>query len=88
MSLPVQTLLVLNGSKSSVVIDCYSNIPQVVYWRKKLTQNISAKMLSLLRQRQEAPASPMKEVALSLTPTAGQGFTGHPGLSLSMVCRS
>jgi alpha-galactosidase len=83
MSLPVQTLLVLNGSKSSVVIDCYSNIPQVVYWRKKLTQNISAKMLSLLRQRQEAPASPMKEVALSLTPTVGQGFTGHPGLSLS-----
>ncbi|MDP5029751.1 MAG: alpha-galactosidase [Paraglaciecola sp.] len=83
MALSYSSLLVLTGSKSSVVIDCQLGAPQVVYWRKKLNQVISPKMTSLLRQRQEAPASPMNEVPLTLSPTQGQGFTGHPGLSVS-----
>lgn len=83
MSLSYHSLVVLTGNRSSVVIDCHSSTPQVLYWRQKLKQNVSHSTLSLLRQRQEAPASPMKEVPLCLSPTIGQGFTGHPGLSLS-----
>jgi alpha-galactosidase len=39
--------------------------------------------LLTLSHRQEAPSSPTAEVSISITPTQGQGFAGHPGISLS-----
>jgi alpha-galactosidase len=72
----------LTGLTSSLVIDCNNDAPQIMYWRKKLSPQSTGQMMSILRLRQEAPASPMKEIRRSLTPTLGQGYTGHPGLSL------
>ena len=70
------------GLSSSLVIDCNNDAPQIMYWREKLSAQSTGQMMSTLRLRQEAPASPIKEIRRSLTPTTGQGYTGHPGLSL------
>lgn len=77
-----QDFITLTGRNSSLVIDLNNDVPQIIYWREKLSEQSTGQMMSLLRLRQEAPASPMKEIRRSLTPTSGQGYTGHPGLIL------
>lgn len=79
----MQNVISLQGANSCLIIDCTNSTPQVVYWGKKLSSNSPIDMIRLLRIRQEAPASPSEEVALSLSPTVGQGYTGQPGISLS-----
>lgn len=82
MTNSVQSTISFTGQNSSLVIDCNNNAPQIIYWREKLSAQSTGQMMNILRLRQEAPASPMKEVSCTLTPTIGQGYTGHPGLSL------
>lgn len=77
-----QDFITLTGHTSSLVIDLNNDAPQIMYWREKLSAQSTGQMMSVLRLRQEAPASPMKEIRRSLTPTSGQGYTGHPGLIL------
>lgn len=72
----------LSGRNSSLVIDCNNETPQIIYWRERLSKQSTGQMMDLLRLRQEAPASPMQEIALAITPTTGQGYIGHPGISL------
>jgi alpha-galactosidase len=79
---PSQNYIFFAGRNSSLVIDCSNDAPQIIYWREKLSEQSSGSMINTLRLRQEAPASPRKEVSLCLTPTIGQGYTGHPGLNL------
>ena len=73
----------LHGRKSSLVLDCRQSLPSFLYWGKRLHKEVDLESLAVLSFRQEAPSSSAKEVALSLTPTIGQGFSGHPGLTLS-----
>jgi len=82
MTTSPQNYISLTGRNSSLVIDCNNDAPSIMYWREKLSAQSTGQMMSTLRLRQEAPASPMKEIRRSLTPTTGQGYTGHPGLSL------
>ena len=82
MTTSSQNYISLTGRNSSLVIDCSNDAPQIMYWREKLSAQSTGQMMSTLRLRQEAPASPMKEIRRSLTPTTGQGYTGHPGLNL------
>ena len=82
MTTSPQNYISLTGRNSSLVIDCSNDAPQIMYWREKLSAQSTGQMMSTLRLRQEAPASPMKEIRRSLTPTTGQGYIGHPGLSL------
>lgn len=82
MALSSSKFVTLNGRNSSLVIDLNNQAPQIIYWREKLCAQSNPEMMALLRLRQEAPASPMQEVSRSLTPTCGQGYTGHPGLSV------
>jgi alpha-galactosidase len=77
-----QDYITLTGRSSTLVIDLNNKAPQIMYWREKLSAQSTGQMMSTLRLRQEAPASPMKEIRRSLTPTLGQGYTGHPGLTL------
>lgn len=72
----------LKGKNSSLTIALNRQAPQIIYWGKKLSDKTTEQMLTTLRIRQEVPASPMREAKRSLTTTTGEGFTGHPGLSL------
>jgi alpha-galactosidase len=82
MTISSNNYISLTGRNSSLVIDCNNDAPQIMYWREKLSAQSTVQMMNTLRLRQEAPASPIKEISRSLTPTIGQGYTGHPGLSL------
>ena len=82
MTNSLQNYISFTGRNSSLLIDCNNDAPQIMYWREKLSAQSTGQMMSTLRLRQEAPASPIKEIRRSLTPTTGQGYTGHPGLSL------
>lgn len=73
----------LTGCSSSLVIDCRQSLPQILHWGIKLHDSVDFGALAALSHRQEAPSSPALEVPVSITPTTGHGFSGHPGLSLS-----
>ena len=82
----------LDSIAGSVVIDCCHSCPAVLYWGKRLTvthagdsrQNNTAAMLALLATRQEAKCSAVVEAPLALSPLLGQGFTGAPGIEISV----
>lgn len=73
----------LTGSKNSLLIDCRQALPHVLYWGKRLHGTVDFNAFTLLAHRQEAPSSTETEVPLSIIPTIGQGFSGHPGISIS-----
>ena len=73
----------LHGNQTSLVIGLSADIPKVLYWGKRITPHTNGHMLEQLQLRQEVAASPTREIPLSLLPTLGQGFTGHPGLEIS-----
>lgn len=75
----------LNGQHSTVVIGCRDGYAAILYWGKKLNSDTPLNQIDMLSKRDEAPASPQCEVALSLCPSLGAGFHGHPGISLSGV---
>ena len=66
----------------SVIFDCRRHTPSLQYFGKKLSPLTTNSMLSQLTTRQEAKCALVEEVPLSLSPCVGNGFTGHPGVSL------
>jgi alpha-galactosidase len=72
----------LRSQNSSLVIDCRRGVPCVHYFGSSLGPESTKDMLSELTTRQEAKCALVEEVPLGLTPCLGDGFTGHPGISL------
>jgi len=72
----------LQSQDSSLIIDCRRGVPAVHYFGIKLSERTTQDMLSELSIRQEAKCALVEEVPLGLTPCLGDGFTGHPGISL------
>ena len=62
----------------SIVVDCRSQQPSIAYFGEALG-NVNASMLGQL-DRHEAPASLSAEPVISLSPSVGTGYLGHPGM--------
>ncbi|MBC7521250.1 MAG: alpha-galactosidase, partial [Sandarakinorhabdus sp.] len=71
----------LDGDRVTLIAATAAGIPSIVYWGPRLAADIDPQTLVALAARPEAPASPFPEVPLALTPQAGQGWPGRPGLS-------
>lgn len=59
----------------------HGGVPAIAYWGPRLADDVDAATLALLGAREEAPGSPATEAPVALTPLAGQGFPGRPGLA-------
>lgn len=71
----------LDGKATSLIVDVSHGVPAILYWGPRLSGDRDAVMLALLGAREEAPGSPAVEAPVALTPLAGQGFPGRPGLA-------
>tara|TARA_R110001592_G_C13153904_1_gene748356 strand:+ start:694 stop:2832 length:2139 start_codon:yes stop_codon:yes gene_type:complete len=80
---PSQHYIQLNSINASLIVDCKSRTPAIIYWGKLLSTQTSAHMLTLLSTRQEAKCSLVVEAPISLSPLLGQGFTGAPGIEIN-----
>ncbi len=76
----VPAFIRLDGRASTLVLSLSEQAATVVYWGPSLSAATTNESLALLGARQEAPCSPAIEAPVSLTPLAGQGFPGRPGL--------
>ena len=72
----------LSSSESSLVIDCRNGAPAILYWGARLADGTTADMLATLGTRQEAQARVEKEARIGLSPEAGAGFPGGPGIEV------
>ena len=70
----------LDGPAVSLVLAFDQGVPAVLWWGPRLVAATDAAQLAALGARAEANASPAVEPALALTPQAGQGGPGRPGL--------
>ena len=70
----------LDGPASTLILDCRGPAPNVLHWGARLSGDTDPEALAGLLEREEAPGSPAVEAQLALTPLAGQGFPGRPGL--------
>lgn len=77
-----QPFYTLNSRTSSLVIDCRSNAPAILYWGVRLSENTSPEMLALLTTRQEAQACVEHEAPIALSPEFGAGFPGNAGIQV------
>lgn len=78
--------LSLHGRRSSLILRLSQDVPEIIYWGKRISAQTDATMLSLLSaQQQEIAGGARNPVPLSLTPTIGQGYMAHPGLAISTV---
>ncbi len=77
-----QPFYTLNSRTSSLVIDCRSNAPAILYWGVRLSKNTSPEMLALLTTRQEAQACVEHEAPIALSPEFGAGFPGNAGIQV------
>ena len=75
-------LTYLNGKQTTLILDCSGRSPYLVYWGNKFDNPVSDEMILKLGKRQEAPCSPSQEVSITLSPTHGSGFCGHPGIEI------
>jgi len=71
----------LDGDAVTLLAATAGGIPSVIYWGSRLPDDTDPASLSRLAARAEAPASPYPNVPLALTPQAGQGWPGRPGLA-------
>ncbi|CAN5217502.1 alpha-galactosidase [soil metagenome] len=71
----------LDGRTTSFVIDCRGPGPAFVYSGSQLAADCDLDLLTRLQEKPEAPASPARPPAITLTPLLGAGFSGRPGLS-------
>lgn len=72
----------LHSQDLSLIIDCRRGVPAVHYFGSKLSVLSTQDMLGELSTRQEAKCALVDEVPLGLSPCLGDGFTGHPGISV------
>lgn len=70
----------LRNRAVSLVVDCRGSQPAVAYFGAHLA-NVSEVMIEQL-DRHEAPASLPIEPPITLSPTHGIGYLGHPGLAV------
>ncbi len=70
----------LQGSESSLIIDCSDGRAAIAYWGPQLDAPRTEQDIRLLATRQEAQARVAREAPISLTPQAGDGFPGCPGI--------
>lgn len=70
----------LRNRAVSLVVDCRGSQPVVAYFGARLA-SVSSPMIEQL-DRHEAPASLPIEPAITLSPTHGMGYLGHPGLAV------
>ena len=70
----------LRNRAVSLVVDCRGSQPAIAYFGAQLA-NVSEQMIEQL-DRHEAPASLPIEPPITLSPTHGMGYLGHPGLAL------
>ena len=82
MSAAATPFYTVHSRHSSLVLDCGSNGPAIVYWGVRLDQGTSPEMLALLATQQEAPACQPQEAPISLSPEIGAGFQGNPGIQV------
>lgn len=71
----------LDGANVTLVVVVIAGTPAVRYWGPRLPDDLALDELSALAARAEANASPAVEAPRALTPLAGQGFPGRPGLA-------
>lgn len=71
----------LDGTHVTLVVTVGESVPVIGYWGPRLPDDIDLAQLSELMARAEANAAPAIEAPLALTPQAGQGFPGRPGLA-------
>lgn len=77
---PLPPFIRLDSATVSLVLDCRAAAPAVLYWGPALDAASDGPMLDMLSTREDAPCSPLVAAPLALTPLAGQGFPGKPGL--------
>ena len=70
----------LDGGAATLVLGFGNGVPEWIYWGSRLSDTTTPAMLAALMVRGEAPASPAMPVPLALTPQAGDGWAGRPGL--------
>ena len=71
----------LDGDRVTLIVATAGRVPSVVYWGPRLIKDLDPDTLMALAARAEAPASPFPDLAVALTPQAGQGWPGRPGLA-------
>ena len=81
MTAPLSAAYRLDGANVTLVVETNAEVPVVRYWGPRLPDDLALDELSALAARAEANASPAIEAPLALTPQAGQGFPGRPGLT-------
>ena len=74
----------LRNRAVSLVVDCRGSQPVVAYFGARLA-NVSSPMIEQL-DRHEAPASLPIEPTITLSPTHGRGYLGHPALAIRRGC--
>ena len=70
----------LDGGAATLVLGFGNGVAEWLYWGPRLSAATTPAMLAALLARGEAPASPAVPVPLALTPQAGDGWAGRPGL--------
>ena len=70
----------LRNRAVSLVVDCRGSQPAIAYFGAQLA-NVNELMIEQL-DRHEAPASLPIEPPITLSPTHGMGYLGHPGLTV------
>ena len=70
----------IDGDRVTLVLATAQGVSAVLYWGPALAAGTDLAQLAALAARGEAPASPAVAPALALTPQAGAGWAGRPGL--------
>lgn len=73
----------LDSADCTLIFDCQSKTPALLYFGKRLSESTSEIMLTQLATRQEVKCAVVIEAPISLSPLLGEGFTGAPGLELA-----
>lgn len=71
----------LDGPSVTLMLAFDQGMPAVTWWGPRLDPGTDADALARLATRAEANASPAVDPVLALTPQAGQGWPGRPGLA-------
>ncbi len=76
----LQDFYALHGPSTSLVVDCRSHAPSILYWGARLHDVTTPSMLAVLATRQEAQARVEQEVPIALSPSLSAGFPGRAGI--------
>ena len=77
-----QPFYTIHSRSCSLVVDCRSNSPAILYWGARLNEASNPEMLSLLATRQEVQACMPEEAPIALSPELGAGFSGSAGVQI------